>query len=149
MRRRAARGAREDVVSRKVWTGLAVLALAGAVAYLVAAASTAWSAYYLTIPEAQARAGSLNGRPVRVQGVVDGSSVRWDMGKLELAFAIRDPSDPARTLDVRYRGVRPDGLDGGRTVIVEGVLTPDGRGMEARTVMVQCPSRYEAEVSRL
>lgn len=136
-------------MGRRVWTGLAGVAVVGALAYLIAMAIGAAGAFYLTIPEAQARAAAMHGRTVRVQGVVDGQSIQWDLARLQLAFTIRDPSEPHRTLSVRYEGVRPDGLEDGRTVIVEGTLSPDGRALEASTLMVQCPSRYEAEVSKL
>ncbi|HEY8498495.1 MAG TPA: cytochrome c maturation protein CcmE [Limnochordales bacterium] len=132
---------------RRLWVGAAA-AIAAALAYLIAMAIDAAGAYYLTIPEAQARAGAIHGRTVRVQGVVDGPSVRWDLASLTLSFTIHDPSEPGRRLEVRYRGSRPDGLEDGRTVIAEGRLSPDGRLMTASTLMVQCPSRYEAEVSK-
>lgn len=128
---------------------MAALAIAGALAYLIALAVGAGGAYYLTIPEAQERAQALQGKAVRAQGIVDGASIRWDMSDMRLAFTIRDESDPGRTLAVTYRGARPDGLEDGRAVIVEGKVSPDGSALEATTLMVQCPSRYEAEVSKL
>ena len=136
-------------MGRRVWTGLAGAAIVGALGYSIAMAIGAAGAYYLTIPEAQARAAAMHGRTVRVQGVVDGQSIRWDLARLDLSFTIHDPSEPQRTLSVLYEGVRPDGLEGGRTVIVEGTLSPDGRAMKASTLMVQCPSRYEVDVSKL
>ncbi|NLG69748.1 MAG: cytochrome c maturation protein CcmE [Firmicutes bacterium] len=134
---------------RRVWVGLAGVAVAAALGYSILMAIDAAGAYYLTIPEAQAQAAAMQGRPVRVQGVVQGGSIEWEMARLALSFAIHDESDPTRSLQVRYQGTRPDGLEDGRTVIVEGRLSPDGRAVEASTLMVQCPSRYEVDVSKL
>ncbi|HEY8425345.1 MAG TPA: cytochrome c maturation protein CcmE [Limnochordales bacterium] len=120
---------------------LAALVVGSAVLYLMAMGFTRTAPYYLTVSEIQVRAGSLQDKPLRVAGVLVGDSIQWDVQNFFLRFAITDGQE---TLTAEYRGVRPDNFEGGKQVIVEGRLRPDGVFV-ANQVMVQCPSRYEAE----
>ncbi|MBE3598984.1 MAG: cytochrome c maturation protein CcmE [Limnochordaceae bacterium] len=130
---------------RKLWHLLGAAAVVGALGYLIVMAVGATGAYYLTVAEAQHTGTGLVGRPVRVQGVVEGATVQWEPRTMMLRFFMHDAADPARRLEVRYRGARPDGVDDGRTVIAEGRLMPGASAIEATTLMVQCPSRYDPE----
>ncbi len=118
---------------------LAALIAVGAALYLVAVNLGGSATYYLTVSEVQARAPALEGRAVRVHGTVADGSVRWDLESFQLSFEVAEGES---RLPVRYRGARPDGLEAGRQVVVEGRLQPDGT-LAATQVMVQCPSRYE------
>ena len=136
-------------IRRFTWA-VALAVTAAAVGYLMVNALQAGSSYYLTVAEAAGRVagGSGAGQAVRIQGVVDGASLTWDMARMRLSFDLVDEQSPHQRLRVGYTGARPDGMEAGRTVIVEGRLQPDGH-LEASAILVRCPSRYEAEVSKL
>ena len=136
-------------IRRFSWA-VALAVTAVAVGYLMVNALQAGSSYYLTVAEAASRAatGSGAGQAVRIQGVVDGSTLTWDVARMRLSFDLVDEQFPGQRLRVGYTGARPDGMEAGRTVIVEGRLQPNG-DLEASAILVRCPSRYEAEVSKL
>lgn len=118
----------------------------GALGYLIVVTLGSTASYYVTVAEARQHATQLAGQPVRVQGVVRAGSVEYDNLGLRLQFLIEDPDDAGQWIRVAYRGARPDGLEPGRTVIAEGQL--EGReAIRASTLLVQCPSRYEAEIA--
>ena len=52
-----------------------------------------------------------------------------------------DSGDTVAPLPVEYRGVRPDTLQIGRDVILEGVV--ENGVFMASSLMTQCPSKYE------
>lgn len=134
-------------IRRFSWA-LALAITVAAVGYLMVNALQAGSSYYLTVAEAAASMAGGADRAVRIQGVVDGSSLTWDLARMRLTFELVDEQSPQHRLRVGYTGARPDGMEAGRTVIVEGRLQPDGH-LEASAILVRCPSRYEAEVSKL
>lgn len=80
------------------------------------------------------------GRGVRVQGVVEGNSVRWDSNSMALSFVLTDGGE---RMEVEYHGLKPDMLRDGADAIVEGEYTPCGI-FEALMVRLKCPSKYEA-----
>ncbi len=133
---------------RRVFTLVAAAAVVGSLAYSIAVAVDSTASYYVTVAEARERARSLASRQVRVQGDVVAGSLRWDLAAMRLEFDLADPQSPSQQLSVRYSGARPDGLEEGKRVIVEGRLT-SGHSVEASAILVQCPSRYEVEVSKL
>ncbi|MDI7274423.1 MAG: cytochrome c maturation protein CcmE [Anaerolineae bacterium] len=117
------------------------LAVAAAIVYLVVSGVRGAAIYSLTIAELAVRKGEMLGQGVRVQGALDASSVRYDARNLRLAF---DLNDGGHTLHVEHAGAPPDMFRDGAQVIVEGRLRTDGT-FEAQTVLLTCPSRYEAE----
>ena len=134
---------------RRVGWSIALAVTVVAVGYLMVGALQAGSSYYLTVAEAAQRAAEGRfGEPVRIQGVVDASGLDWDLASMRLGFHLLDEEQPHQRLRVAYRGARPDGMEPGQTVIVEGRLQQGGV-VEATAILVRCPSRYEAEVSKL
>ena len=120
---------------------LAAFVVGAAVLYLMVLGFSRSATYYLTVSEVRAQAGSLQGKPLRVAGTLIGDSIEWDVQNFFLRFTITDGQE---TLTAEYRGVRPDNFEGGKQVILEGRLRPDGV-FAASQLMVQCPSRYEAQ----
>jgi len=131
-------GVRSPPRWRRARALVGVLIIAAAVVYLIVTSIHGSAVFYVTISEAKAQGGARDG--VRVSGLVDGDSIRWDAAKMLLRFSLVD--GPER-LDVTYHGLRPDMLRDGATAIVEGKLV-DGDTFEARDVLLQCPSKYEA-----
>ncbi len=120
--------------------GFVVLAAMG---LLVMSGLQSASVYYLTVSEArtQLRAGS--NQIVRVNGVADLNSVKWDAKNLNLSF---DIVEGGNRLPVVFHGVIPDTFYQSESVVVEGTLSPNGF-FEARTLLVKCPSRYEPVIA--
>lgn len=120
--------------------GLVILA---AVAYLIVSALTSTGAYYRTVSEVRQQQQTLIGKQVRVSGKLLAESIVWEPLNLQLNFLIAD--EDGTTLPVHFEGVKPDNMTEAAEVIVEGKLRPDGV-MEAKTLLLKCPSRYEEGV---
>ena len=120
---------------------VAVLAIAGAVGYLMYTGlqSTAAS-YFVTVSELEQRAAEVEGKRVRVSGEVVPGSIRLGGPGEPLHFEVTDGTS---RLAVIYEGVLPDIFADGRHVIVEGTFRT-GQPIAADTLLTQCPSRFES-----
>jgi len=98
--------------------------------------------YYLTPSELKAQAESLYGRDVRLAGSIDKRSVKWDPQRMILEFDVFEGRD---VIHVVYNQPKPDTFDLADAVTLEGVYRPDGT-FEARTLFLQCPSKYQAKL---
>ena len=74
---------------------------------------------------------------MRVNGVANQSSVKWDAQNLNMSF---DITEGDKRLPVHFHGVMPDTFAQSESVVVEGALGANGV-FEARTMLVKCPSR--------
>ena len=99
--------------------------------------------YYLTVTEAKTQLRNGSREVVRVNGVVDFNTVKWDAQKLDLAF---DMVEGKNRIPILYHGVMPDTFNQSESVVVEGSLNKSGV-FEAKTLLVKCPSRYEPVVA--
>lgn len=123
--------------------GLLIVAL---MTYLIISSISVAGAYYREVDEVLAQRQELTGKNLRVSGDVVAGSIRYDAAGLDLSFAIADPRDATRRLDVHFRGVRPAQIGrGGSSAIVEGLLRPDGV-VEASNLLLKCPSRYDEKI---
>ena len=120
--------------------GIVILAMVG---FLVASGLQSTSVYYLTVNEARTQLRPGGTQVVRINGVADLKSVKWDAQNLNLAFDIVEGD---RRLPVLYHGVMPDTFQQSESVVVEGTLSTAGV-FDARTLLVKCPSRYEPVVA--
>ena len=94
---------------------------------------------YLTFAEARSARGN-----VQVNGVLaDADQVRYDAGRAELVFALRDPKN--EVMKVVYHGVKPVNFEQATSVVAIGAYR-EGR-FEADQLLVKCPSKYQAEGS--
>ncbi len=92
---------------------------------------------YISFAEAR-RSGASS----QVNGTLaDPASVRYDVTKSELAFALKD--DHGEVLPVVYHGVKPANFEQATSVVAIGTFTA-GR-FEADQLLVKCPSKYQAE----
>jgi cytochrome c-type biogenesis protein CcmE len=123
-----------------ILAGFVVLAMVG---FLVANGLQSASVYYLTVSEAQTQLRPGGTEIVRINGVADQSSVKWDSKNLTLAF---DVVEGNKRLPVAFHGVMPDTFNQSESVVVEGSMGPNGV-FQARTLLVKCPSRYEPVVA--
>ncbi len=99
--------------------------------------------YYLTVGELRSQVPEIYGQRVRVAAQVDRDSVDWVLGSSTLSF---DLVEGEEVLPVTYEGLVPDAFAQSETVVVEGQYSPNGI-FEADTLVVQCPSKYEARVT--
>ena len=120
--------------------GIVILAMVG---FLVVSGLQATSVYYLTVNEARTQLKPGGTQVVRINGVADLKSVKWDAQNLNLAFDIVEGD---RRMPVLYHGVMPDTFQQSESVVVEGTLSTNGV-FDARTLLVKCPSRYEPVVA--
>lgn len=121
--------------------GLFVL---GAIAYVTLSSFQSNAIYYLTLKELNAQRASVMGQPIRVNAPLDKSSIQFDDKSLTLQFILRDGD---LSLPVVYKGVVPDTLSQGESVVVEGKLGTDSV-FQASTILVKCPSKYESSQAK-
>jgi cytochrome c-type biogenesis protein CcmE len=116
------------------------LLILGAIAYVTISSFQTNAIYYLTLKELNAQRGSLINQPVRVNAPLDKSSIQFDDKTLILKFNLKEDN---LILPVVYKGVKPDTFEQGESVVAEGKLGQDGT-FQASTLLVKCPSKYEA-----
>jgi cytochrome c-type biogenesis protein CcmE len=124
---------------------IAMTLVAGAVTYLVVAATRDNLTYYYEIDELAA-ATATPGEKIRLSGdVVAGSIVKEDAAR-RVRFAIRGVDAPAGSAEIPivYGGTLPDIFRPDIQVVVEGRLDESGT-FHAETLLAKCPSKYQAE----
>lgn len=138
-----------------------------AIIYLIISSTQANAQYFLTVEELNMRADELDGREIRVSGVVLGDTIKNDTENLTLTFTVahipgdhneiealggmavvlrnaaRDSSLPR--LKVVHQGVRPDLLKDESQAIMTGHMGPDGVFI-AKELLLKCPTKYEEAV---
>ncbi len=97
--------------------------------------------YYLTLDELAAKSESIIGEGVRVNATVDKESVNYDSREIALSFDLVNPDTGVRRT-VMFNDPMPDLFMKSESVIVEGVVNQGGT-LEAHTILVKCPSKYE------
>ncbi len=121
----------------KLFAGGAIII--AVLAYVTFSSFQSNAVYYYTLPEFNAQSSKLVGQYVRVSGPLDKESIQQDGKSLELRFNIKDGNI---VLPVVYRGVPPDTLKTGESVVAEGKLDASGT-FQADNLLVKCPSKYE------
>ena len=124
---------------------IAMTLVAGAVAYLVFAATRDNLTYYYEIDELRAASARTDGK-IRLSGDVVAGSISRDDATRRIRFAIRGTDAPAGSPEVPvvYGGTVPDIFRPDIQVVVEGRLD-EGGTFHAETLLAKCPSKYQAE----
>lgn len=139
-------GQTQDTMAQRSGKHLYLVALAlflAGVGYLTYTGLTENSVYFLNVSEALA-APADRLKSARLFGTVaEEGLTRADDG-LSLRFRLEDKDNPARTIDVAYKGAVPDTFKPGAEVIVEGGVGP-GPVFSATSLMTKCPSKYQKE----
>jgi cytochrome c-type biogenesis protein CcmE len=117
------------------------LLILGAIAYVTLSSFQNNAIYYLTLKEVNAQRASLVGQPIRINAPLDKSSIQFDDKSLTLKFNLTENN---LVLPVIYKGVVPDTMTQGESVVAEGRLGADGV-FQASTILVKCPSKYESQ----
>jgi cytochrome c-type biogenesis protein CcmE len=79
--------------------------------------------YFYTPSEMMAKRESVQGKALRVGGMVVDGSIRWDAQHLLLTFQLTDGQG---TVFVRHTGTAPDLFKEGAGAVVEGSWSPEG-----------------------
>lgn len=117
------------------------LLILGAIAYVTVSSFQSNAIYYLTLKELNLQRTTLVGQPVRVNAPLDKGSIQFDDKSLTLKFNLKEDN---YVLPVVYKGVVPDTMDQGESVVAEGRLGEDGI-FQANQILVKCPSKYESQ----
>lgn len=123
---------------RRMWAGLGLAAVAGAILWLAAGSLESNMVYFLTPSELAARATEVEGQPVRLGGMVKTGTVEWAPEEPLLRFEITDGD---RTVSVRTTSAPPAMFQEGQGVVVEGEYGPDGV-FRAERLMVKHSNEY-------
>ncbi|MFN2563997.1 MAG: cytochrome c maturation protein CcmE [Gemmatimonadaceae bacterium] len=118
----------------------ALVAVAGAFAYLLIGGIGENLVYFLSPGELLARGTAAYDRPVRLGGQVVPGSVQWDADRLELRFGV---TDGTQQISVRSKGAPPQMFRDGIGVVVEGHYRRGGE-FESHNLMVKHSNEYRA-----
>ncbi|MDT8435414.1 MAG: cytochrome c maturation protein CcmE [Gemmatimonadota bacterium] len=125
--------------SKKLWAGGGLLAIVGALAFLIAGGLKENVVFFLTPSELLARGAEVMDRPLRLGGQIKAGSVNWDAETLDLRFVVQDS---LREVPVKSTGAPPSMFKEGIGVIVEGHYRQDGT-FESTNLMVKHSNEYE------
>jgi len=129
--------------TKKIWAGLGLLAICGAIAMLIAGGLSSNVVYFLTPSELKAelseRSGDIVDQPLRLGGQVKPGSLTWDAELLDLRFVVQDSLGE---VPVRSSGAPPAMFKEGIGVVVEGRYTSAGV-FESTNLMVKHSNEYE------
>lgn len=129
-------------MKKKLPAIFSILAVIGAVVYLVISGFDDTVVYYKTVNELLADPGRFETRPVRINGALVAGSVRAKPGTNEFRFQLSKSNE---MLDVAFQGVLPDTMQEGQELVVQGVFDPGTKTFQAEEILTKCPSKYEAE----
>jgi cytochrome c-type biogenesis protein CcmE len=99
------------------------------------------SVYFFMPKEAIAQAATLADKVIRVGGMVEGGSVKWEPQSLALNFAVSDMQ--GGRFIVSYHGAPPDMFKENSGVVVEGRISSDGQQFVAHKLMVKHSQEYK------
>lgn len=125
--------------SKKIWAGVGILAILGALAFLIVGGLQKNVVYFLTPTELLARGAEVVDRPVRLGGQIQPGSVDWDAESLDLNFVVQDSAQEVR---VHSHGAPPAMFRDGIGVVVEGRYRADGT-FESTNLMVKHSNEYK------
>jgi cytochrome c-type biogenesis protein CcmE len=117
------------------------------VAFLVIGAAmgfTLWAFSSAMTPYVDIRAARESGASVQVKGKIIHAKQYWDATNNVLRFPIVDKNND--TIEVVYKGPKPDAFDTAPETAATGVVQKDASGHEvfvSSNMVVKCPSKYD------
>jgi cytochrome c-type biogenesis protein CcmE len=117
--------------------GLVVLAAVGGLVYSGVQEALV---YFYTPSELQAQPARLQGKALRVGGMVAAGSVHWEPQARLLSFTL---TDGQASVPVRHQGTAPDLFHEGAGAVVEGTWAPEGY-LQASLIMAKHSEEYKA-----
>jgi len=122
----------------KLWAGLGLVAVAGALVWLIGGGLKDNLVYFLTPSELQARGASAYGQAIRLGGQVEPGSVHWNADAHDLRFVV---TDGKTKIQVHSTGSPPSMFQEGIGVVVEGKFASDGV-FQSDNLMVKHSNEY-------
>ncbi len=119
---------------------LAILIAGGAVAYLSFGGIGENLVYYWTPTELAEHGDQAQGAVVRLGGMVEAGSLKWDKAANDLRFKV---SDGTTSIDVHGTGVPPQMFREGIGVVVEGTMGGNDV-FESNRLLVKHDNEYQA-----
>lgn len=116
--------------------------IAGAIVFLLMAATPGSSGVELTMKELLANQQQHKDDFVTVEGLLMEDSIKWNPDKIELKFDVKD--NEGRIMHVIHNGPKPDNFSEGVITILQGSPTTKDT-FNAESVQTRCPSKYEGE----
>jgi cytochrome c-type biogenesis protein CcmE len=95
--------------------------------------------YFYTPSEVLKAQGQVGGKSLRLGGMVEDGSIRWDPQTLLLTFKLTDGQGAVL---VRHKGTAPDLFKEGAGAVVEGSWMPEGY-FRASTIMAKHSEEYK------
>lgn len=135
-------------MNRVVVTVILVVLILGALLGYQASKTGLYSVLLPSELLAAVKEEKVNLQRLRVAGRVTDDEINYQVEpKFELRFTIQDPRRHDQIpsdvkIPVYYAGLKPDMFAPGRDVIIDGEFV-DGT-LQAKTLLTQCPSKYEA-----
>ena len=129
------------IFTNKTRLALLVFVMTLAIGYLVYAAFPGNTLYYLTVGEFLADAQAMDGKSGRVVGKLVPGSLQDVPGTTEKSFTITDKGE---VLHATYNGPLPGLFESPHSDIVLEGSFGEGEVFRTDTVIVKCPSKYEA-----
>jgi cytochrome c-type biogenesis protein CcmE len=114
-----------------------------ALALLVYSGAKESMVYFYTPTEIREKPDTVRGKALRVGGMVEEGSIRWQPQQLLLTFVLTDGQN---SVPVRHKGTAPDLFKEGAGAVVEGTWTPDGY-LRSSTIMAKHSEEYKAPKS--
>lgn len=133
-------------MKKAVSIALTVLAVTGAVIYLLVSGLDDTVVYYKTVDELLADPGRFETRPVRINGVLVPGSIKAKPGTEDYLFQI---TKRQQVLNVAYSGILPDTMLEDQELVVQGVYDGAEARFQASEILTKCPSKYEAEAQAI
>lgn len=116
--------------------------IAGAIVFLLMAATPGSSGVELTMKELLATQEQHKEDFVTVEGLLIEDSIKWDAKEIELKFDVKD--NDGNVMHVIHHGTKPDNFSEGVITILQGAPTKKNTFV-AETVKTRCPSKYEGK----
>ena len=121
---------------------LSIVAVVGVFSFLLMSSFGESMVYYKTVDEFTNESKALEGKTVRLSGLLVPNSLRQKEGTQDFLF---DLTKAGKTIRVSYTGMLPDSFDSGRDIIAQGNLAENDSVFEATEILTKCPSKYEAK----
>jgi len=116
--------------------------IAGAIVFLLMAATPGSSGIELTMKQLLATQDQHKNDFVTVEGLLIEKSIKWNPDKIQLKFDVKD--NDGNIMHVVHNGIKPDNFAEGVITILQGSPTTKDT-FKAETVKTRCPSKYEGK----
>ena len=125
---------------------LSVVAVTGAVGFLLSRSMKEGAEYYKHVDEVMAAPDTLRSKRLQVHGHVVKDSILQAKGTLQYKFKIESIAPRASAvIGANYTGLVPDTFKSGAEVVAKGMIGPDNvLQIVPDGIMAKCPSKYDA-----